>query len=95
MTAVRRVLGGGRYVEAEIAQALAWRGGNDQSVDQLTPREIEIMRLLAGGKSLSEIAAELGVAYKTAANLCSQIKSKLGVARTADLVRLAIEAGVA
>ena len=95
LTAVRRVLGGGRYVEAEIAQALAWRGGGDQSMGQLSPREIEIMRLLAAGKSLSEISGELGVAYKTAANLCSQIKTKLGVARTADLVRLAIEAGVA
>ena len=96
MTAVRRVGSGGRYVEAEIAQALAWHGaGPEQSMGQLTPREIEIMRLLAGGKSLSEIAAVLGVRYKTAANICSMIKSKLGVARTADLVRLAIEAGVA
>ena len=96
LTAVRKVLAGGRYVEAEIAQALAWRGAAaDQSVGQLAPREIEIMRLLANGKSLTEIAAELGVAYKTAANLCSQIKTKLGVSRTADLVRLAIEAGVA
>jgi DNA-binding NarL/FixJ family response regulator len=95
LIAVRKVLAGGRYVEAEIAQALAWRGAAaDQSVGQLAPREIEIMRLLANGKSLTEIAAELGVAYKTAANLCSQIKTKLGVSRTADLVRLAIEAGV-
>lgn len=96
LNAVRKVLAGGRYVEAEIAQALAWRGaGADQSMDQLAPREIEIMRLLAKGKSLTEIAADLGVRYKTAANICSQIKIKLGVSRTADLVRLAIEAGVA
>ena len=52
------------------------------------------MRLLAGGGSLAEIADALGVGYKTVANACSQIKSKLGVARTADLVRLAIETGV-
>jgi len=96
LTAVRRVLAGGRYVEAEIAQALAWRSaGADQSMDQLAPREIEIMRLLAQGRSLTEIATQLGVRYKTAANLCTQIKAKLGVGRTADLVRLAIEAGVA
>jgi len=96
MTAIRRVLAGGRYVEAEIAQALAWHGtGTEQTMGQLTPREIEIMRLLSNGKGLSEIAEELGVRYKTAANLCTQIKTKLGVARTADLVRLAIEAGVA
>ena len=96
LTAVRKVAAGGRYVEAEIAQALAWRGAaGDQSIGQLAPREIEIMRLLAKGKSLTEIAADLGVAYKTAANICTQIKTKLGVSRTADLVRLAIEAGVA
>ena len=56
--------------------------------------ELEIMRLLAGGASLAEIAAALGVGYKTVANTLTLIKSKLGVARTADLVRLAIETGV-
>ena len=52
------------------------------------------MRLLAAGRGLSEIAEALGVAYKTVANTCSQMKSKLGVSRTADLVRLAIETGI-
>ena len=41
------------------------------------------------------LAEELGVSYKTVANTCSQIKAKLGVARTVDLVRLSIEGGVA
>jgi len=52
------------------------------------------MRLLAKGAGLAEIAEAVGVGYKTVANNCSQIKSKLGVSRTADLVRLAIETGV-
>jgi DNA-binding CsgD family transcriptional regulator len=52
------------------------------------------MRLLARGHSLSEIADALGLSYKTIANTCTQIKAKLGVNRTADLVRLALEAGV-
>ncbi len=95
LTAVRRVAAGGRYVEAEIAQALAVQGAEAaQSFDNLTPRELEIMRLLATGASLAEIAAAVGVGYKTVANACSLIKSKLGVSRTADLVRLAIETGV-
>ena len=93
LTAVRRVLSGGRYVEAELAQALATAGAG-ASLDQLTARELEIMRLLAGGASLAEIADAVGVGYKTVANNCVQIKSKLGVTRTADLVRLAIETGV-
>ena len=93
LAAVRKVAAGGRYVEAEIAQELAL-GAGAETLDALSPRELEIMRLLAGGASLAEIAAALGVGYKTVANTLTLIKSKLGVARTADLVRLAIETGV-
>ena len=93
LTAVRRVAAGGRYVEAEIAQELAL-GAGTETLKALSPRELEIMRLLAAGSSLAEIADALGASYKTIANTCTLIKSKLGVARTADLVRLAIETGV-
>ena len=62
--------------------------------DNLAPRELEIMRLLADGSSLAEIADAVGVSYKTVANSCSDIKAKLGVARTADLVRLALATGI-
>ena len=94
IAAVRRVCAGGRYVEATLAQQLALQVGAAPGLDILTARELEIMRLLAKGASLAEIAAAVGVGYKTIANNCSQIKSKLGVSRTADLVRLAIETGV-
>jgi DNA-binding NarL/FixJ family response regulator len=93
MIAIRRVAGGGRYVEADIAQALAL-GPGAETLDALSPRELEIMRLLVQGSSLAEIAAALGIGYKTVANTLSLIKSKLGVARTADLVRLAIDTGI-
>jgi two-component system, NarL family, invasion response regulator UvrY len=95
LEAVHRLGAGGRYIESDIAQALALQGGAlGQPIGQLTAREMEIMRLLASGSSLAEIAEALGVGYKTVANTTSQMKSKLGVARTADLVRLAIETGV-
>ncbi|HEY5288570.1 MAG TPA: response regulator transcription factor [Caulobacteraceae bacterium] len=93
LIAVRRVTAGGRYVEAELAQALAAPAAG-APLDQLSARELEIMRLLASGASLAEIAAAVGVGYKTVANNCAQIKAKLGVTRTADLVRMAIETGV-
>lgn len=95
LKAVRKVAGGGRYIESELAQALVLQGETvGRSLDQLSSRDIEILRLLARGRSLSEIADALGLGYKTVANLCTQIKTRLGAARSADLVRLAIEAGI-
>jgi DNA-binding CsgD family transcriptional regulator len=48
---------------------------------------------MASGASLSDIAAAIGISYKTVANTVSLIRTKLGVARTADLIRLAIDMG--
>jgi DNA-binding NarL/FixJ family response regulator len=94
LTAINRVAAGGRYVEHEIAQALVLQPVDQAvSLSQLSPRELEILRHLAAGRSLSEISAALGIGYKTVANNCSLIKAKLGVTRTADLLRLAFEAG--
>jgi two-component system invasion response regulator UvrY len=96
LTAVRRVSDGGRYIENAIAQELALQQvSSGRGLQELTERDIEIMRLLAQGQSLAEIADALGVGYKTVANACSAIKAKLGVARTSDLVRMAMTLGVA
>jgi DNA-binding NarL/FixJ family response regulator len=96
LTAVRRIAEGGRYIENEIAQELALQSASPGGgLRDLTDRDIEIMRLLAEGSSLAEIADALGIGYKTVANSCSQIKAKLGVTRTNDLVRLAMTLGVA
>ena len=97
LTAVRRVAAGGHHIENDIAQELALRAvspGNDD-LNDLSERDIEIMRLLAEGFGLAEIADTLGIGYKTAANACSAIKTKLGVTRTNDLVRLAMTLGIA
>jgi two-component system, NarL family, invasion response regulator UvrY len=94
--AVWRVAAGGRYIENEIAQELALQTLETcNGLQDLTERDLEIMRLLAEGMNLTEIADALGVSYKTVANTCSHIKSKLGVTRTNDLVRLAMTLGVA
>jgi two-component system, NarL family, invasion response regulator UvrY len=92
VTAVKKVAEGGRYVEREIAGELAFTQlSAEDPLQQLTMREIEILRLLGEGNSLTEIAQTIGVAYKTVANTCSIIKSKLGVERTADLIRVSME----
>lgn len=96
LAAARKVVAGGRYVEAELAQALAAQPEpGDSSLQQLSSRDMELLRLLGAGRTLSEIAEALGLSYKTVANTFSTMKVKLGVARTADLVRLALQAKLA
>lgn len=93
--ALHRVIEGGCYIEREIAQELVVHGSVENDPwDRLTERDLEILRLLTEGRSLAQIASAIGISYKTVANVCTQIKAKLGVARTADLVRLSIEMGV-
>jgi two-component system, NarL family, invasion response regulator UvrY len=95
LEAVRRVAAGERYVEREIAQQVALlhaAAAPAHPLQQLTRRELEMLRLLGEGRSLQQIAEAVGVSYKTVANGCGQLKAKLGVARTTDLVRIAVEA---
>ena len=65
--------------------------GSESSGKALSTRELDIMRLLAKGKGLSDIADALGISYKTVANTCTAIKHKLLVERTSDLIRVAVE----
>ena len=90
--AIRKVMAGERHVERELASELAAQGlGSAESGKALSARELDIMRLLAKGKGLSDIAEQLGISYKTVANTCTSIKQKLLVERTSDLIRVAVE----
>lgn len=92
VAAVRKVVAGGHYIEAELASKLAiGQFDGEDPLHQLSTREVEILRLLGDGKSLTAIADTLGVSYKTVANTCSLIKNKLGLQRTADLIRVSLE----
>ena len=62
--------------------------------DPLSPREREVLQLVAGGKTTKEIARLLGVGVKTAENHRTRILSKLDIHETAGLVRYAIRRGL-
>jgi DNA-binding NarL/FixJ family response regulator len=96
LDAVRRVADGGTYVEHDIAEDLLFSYIRTPShpLEDLSARELEILRLLAEGCTLPQIADTVGISYKTAANKCSQIKAKLGASTTAELIRLAIQSGL-
>lgn len=92
VTAVKKVSEGGYYIERELAaQLAAGQFSGEDPLQQLTTREIEILRLLGEGKSLTGISETLGIAYKTVANSCSRLKEKLGLQTTAELIRFSLE----
>ncbi|HYI31359.1 MAG TPA: response regulator transcription factor [Bradyrhizobium sp.] len=95
--AIRQVAKGGVYLPPAIAQSIAFAGPSfaRSPLTKLTAREMEILRLLSAGKCLSEIAWLIHSSYKTVANTSSIMRHKLGVRTSAELVRLAIDNGVA
>ena len=92
VTAVKKIASGDRYLDRSMASELVFSAAfTEDPLHKLSNREVEILRLLGEGKSLAEIASTFGIAYKTVANSCSRLKEKLGVERTADLIRLSVE----
>jgi two-component system, NarL family, invasion response regulator UvrY len=91
LAAIDHVYAGRRYIEASLCQTMVHRSLNvkDQGAE-LTPRDIDVIRLLADGKSVGEIADAIGVSYKTIANNCSMLKAKLGLEDIKDLIRHAV-----
>jgi DNA-binding NarL/FixJ family response regulator len=91
--AVEAVARGEIYVGEDVRAAVAeeYEGADRSPLAVLSPREFEIFRLLAEGRSTEEIAQTLFVSAKTIANTASLIRQKLGVNSPVDLVRLALK----
>jgi two-component system invasion response regulator UvrY len=93
--AVRCVAKGGVYLPPETAREVAFLrvGSGASQLSTLNARELEILRLLASGSTMTQIAHVLNVSYKTIANNCTVLKHKLGARSTMDLMRFAVGAG--
>ena len=91
--AVRQVARGGVYLHPDMARQIAFLRNNAgaNKVASLNARELEILRMLAAGKSMGDIADALHVSYKTVANNCTALKQKLGARSSMDLMRIAME----
>jgi two-component system invasion response regulator UvrY len=89
LEAVDALSAGDTYLTPGMAREIAFLHVRGQGA--LTTRENDILGRLASGMSLADIAADLGVSYKTIATNCAVLKTKLGARTTQDLVRLAVE----
>lgn len=94
-TAVRRVSAGGRYVSASLAERLAFdlREGGDLPVHELlSDREFQVLRMIAEGKTIKNIADDLSLSVKTVSTYRARILEKTGLKTTAELIRYALQA---
>ncbi len=96
VNAVRRIASGHIYIDSELAQSLVVQQsrGQREPLAGLSPRELQILRLFAEARAIDEIAESLSLSSKTIANYLTQIKEKLHVSSSAELVRLAISKGL-
>lgn len=91
--AVRKVLEGSVYVSPTLALRLAWdvrESAGRHLHETLSPREFEILRMLASGKTVTQIAEELHLSVPTVSTHRSHILAKMNMTTTAALVRYAV-----
>lgn len=96
LAAVAGVLRGERAMSADIARVIAEDAvsGGRSALDDLTPREVEILSLTASGATAQAVAEALCLSLKTVHNNLSAIRAKLGARTDAHLVWIAVGAGL-
>ncbi len=94
--AIREVSRGGVYLSPSISReaTMACLSGRDNPEVELSPREREVLQLVAEGKTTKEAAVLLGISVKTAESHRARIMEKLDLHGTAELVRYAIRQGL-
>lgn len=98
VAAVTKVARGGRYVSEKLADRLAADVAGRPAAashERLSDREFEVMRRIASGKTVGEIAAEMHLSVKTVSTYRSRLLEKMDMSSNAELTRYAIEHGLA
>lgn len=97
VAAVNKVISGGRYVSQAVAEKLALAAAGDWSGaphETLSHRELQVLQMIAVGRSIKEIAAELALSEKTIATYRGRISEKLGLSTNVELTRYALRHGL-
>lgn len=92
--AIRKVVRGGKYVSPSLAEKLAAELGEDAERpphEALSEREYHVLRLLASGKTVTQIAAEMSLSVKTISTYRARLLEKMRMKTNAEVTRYAIE----
>ncbi len=94
LNAINKVTRGGRYISAEVAEKLVFEQddtGDELPHHELSDREYEVLRLIASGHTVSEIADQLALSVKTISTYRSRILDKMKMKHNAELTHYAIK----
>ena len=94
--AIRKVARGEKYISQTLATKLAEviAGGNRPALEKLSDREHEVLRLIASGKTLTQVAEELNISVATVSTYRARLLEKLSLGNTAELIRYGLEHGL-
>jgi DNA-binding NarL/FixJ family response regulator len=98
MAAIRKTAAGGRFLDPLLIDRMVFDAGAtvaDAAHEQLSTREFHILNLLSCGKSINEIALDLGLSKKTVSTHKVRMMRKMNFDSNAELLRYGIESGLA
>lgn len=96
IAAIKAILAGGNYVSIAFAAKLAKSNAGKKSLhENLSDRELQVLKLYAQGKSTLEIADILSITVNSISTYKGRIREKLQLKSTADIIRFAIDHGLA
>lgn len=88
--AIRRVAGGGNFIAPGLVEQMLFENNGAPLHSSLSAREYQVLRFLAKGMSINDVAAELCISNKTVSTHKARLMEKMGFANNADLVRYAV-----
>ena len=94
LVALRKALAGGKYVTTSLAEKLAANLAGEvtsEPHESLSNRELQVLRMIAGGKTIKEIAAELFLSEKTVGTYRTRLSDKMGLGTNVELTRYALQ----
>jgi two-component system invasion response regulator UvrY len=94
VAAIQKVISGGKYINASVAETLVLQLGTDHEHpphEQLSDREYQVLCMIASGKQVGQIAAELALSVKTVSTYRARVLAKMNMTTNAELTHYAIE----
>ena len=98
VNAIRQVASGKKYLSPAVAQQLADAISEDTEKsphERITDREYQVLKLIAAGKTLTQIAESLNLGVATVSTYRARLLEKMGLRSTAELIRYGLEHGLA